>query len=177
MLNLRGKHIYLRALEPEDLDFLYRLENDTSIWEISGTQKPYSKALLKKYLSNVHLDIYEAKQLRLCICDTADQVIGLIDLFDFDPKNRRAGVGLVIESPKNRGKGFGKEALQLVCDYAFSQLSLRQLYANILEENKASIELFKKVGFDFVGNKKAWIFSGGTFKNELLFQKLNHEQS
>lgn len=177
MVNLKGKQLYLRALEPEDLEFLYRLENDTSIWEISGTQKPYSKAILKKYLSNAHLDIYEVKQLRLCICNSNDEVIGLIDLFDFDPKNRRAGVGMVIESPKNRGKGFGKEALQLLCDYAFDQLNLRQVYANILEDNKASISLFEKVGFELVGNKKEWIFAKGKFKNELLFQKLNHEQS
>ena len=43
MLNLKGEQVYLRALEPTDLDFLYKLENDTSVWEVSGTLKPYSK--------------------------------------------------------------------------------------------------------------------------------------
>ena len=135
MLTLKGEHIYLRALEPTDLDFLYQLENDTSIWEISGTLRPYSKKVLRLYLENAHRDIYEVKQLRLCICDKDDQCIGLIDVFDFDPKNRRAGIGIVIANPDNRNKGIGAEALDLLCDYAFSVLDLHQLYANILEEN------------------------------------------
>ena len=106
MQHLKGNQVYLRALEPEDLEFLYRLENDTTIWEISGTQKPYSKATLKKYLANAHLDVFEVKQLRLGICSSKDNsLLGLIDLFDFDPKNKRAGVGLIIQSDKNRGKG------------------------------------------------------------------------
>ncbi len=175
MLKLKGKNLFLRALEPEDLEFLYRLENDTSIWEISGTQKPYSKSTLKKYLANAHMDIYEVKQLRLCICDTSSNVIGLIDLFDFDPKNQRAGIGLVIASPEDRGKGHGREALQLLCDYAFQHLNVHQLYANILEENKVSVQLFEKLGFERVGIKKEWIFSGRKFKNELLYQKIHCE--
>ena len=84
MLKLKGERIYLRAIEPNDLDFLYQLENDTGIWEISGTMVPYAKHILELYLQNAYKDIYEAKQLRLCICDTEDNVIGLVDLFDFD---------------------------------------------------------------------------------------------
>ena len=59
MLKLEGKHIYLRALEPSDLDFLYQLENNTNNWEISGTITPYSKAVLEFYLENAHRDIYD----------------------------------------------------------------------------------------------------------------------
>jgi diamine N-acetyltransferase len=172
MLTLKGEHIYLRALEPTDLDFLYQLENDTSIWEISGTLRPYSKKVLRLYLENAHRDIYEVKQLRLCICNTNDQCIGLIDVFDFDPKNRRAGIGIVIANPENRNKGVGAEALDLLCDYAFSVLDLHQLYANILEENTNSIHLFEKLGFERIGVKKEWIRTSSGFKNEIMFQKI-----
>lgn len=172
MLTLKGEHIYLRALEPTDLDFLYQLENDTSIWEISGTLRPYSKKVLRLYLENAHRDIYEVKQLRLCICDTNDHCIGLIDVFDFDPKNRRAGIGIVIANPENRNKGMGAEALDLLCDYAFSVLDLHQLYANILEENTSSIHLFEKLGFESIGVKKEWIRTSKGFKNEIMFQKI-----
>ena len=65
MQTLQGKHISLRALEPEDLEFLFQIENNESFWEVSHTQTPFSKFLLKQYLENAHLDIYEAKQLRL----------------------------------------------------------------------------------------------------------------
>lgn len=172
MLNLVGKHIYLRAIEPQDLEFLYELENDTAIWEISGTTSPYSKQVLKLYLDNAHRDIYDVKQLRLCICQSDGKVVGLIDLFDFDPKNHRAGVGIIVLSTADRNKGIGTEAISLLCDYSFSTLQLKQLYANILEDNLSSIHLFEKLGFQLVGLKKDWIYSDETYKNELLYQKI-----
>jgi len=173
MVSLSGNHIDLRALEPEDLEFLYELENNTAIWEISGTVAPYAKHVLQEYLKNAHRDIYEVKQLRLGICKKSGQLIGLIDLFEFDPKNRRVGIGIVVLDEKNRNKGAGGEALDLVCEYAFKVLEVRQVYANVLEDNDNSIHLFKKQGFKLIGNKKDWILSGGRFKDELLFQKLN----
>ncbi|MGB6153641.1 MAG: GNAT family protein [Pricia sp.] len=173
MLSLKGTHIKLRALEPDDLDFLYELENNTALWEISGTTVPYSRHILKQYLDNAHRDIYEVKQLRLCICDKSDAVIGLIDLFDFDPKNHRAGLGLVVLEGKNRNRGVGAEAIRLLTDYTFSTLALRQIYANVVADNEASIHLFRKLDFVEAGVKKDWIFSNGIYKDEILFQKLN----
>ncbi len=173
MVSLQGKIVKLRALEKEDLDFLFTLENNPSVWEISGTITPYSRDVLTLYLDNAHRDIYDVKQLRLVICTLDDEAIGLVDLFDFDPKNRRAGIGVIINDEGNRNGGAGTESLQILCQYAFSTLQLRQLYANILEENERSLHLFKKLGFELVGTKKDWIFNEGRFKNELLFQKIN----
>ncbi|MCG2461086.1 GNAT family N-acetyltransferase [Flavobacteriaceae bacterium F89] len=172
MLKLKGRLCYLRALEPQDLDFLYEIENDAAVWEISGTTTPYSKHILRQYLDNAHKDIYEAKQLRLVISDNEDRPIGLVDMFDFDPKNHRAGLGVIILAEGDRNKGIGSEAISLMIDYAFSILDLRQVYANVMEENAASIHLFTKLGFSRVGTKKHWIFYNGEFKNEILFQKL-----
>lgn len=174
MLNLKGEYIFLRAIESKDLDFLYQLENNTAIWEISGTTTPYSKHVLEQYLANAYRDIYDVKQLRLCICTLDNIVIGLIDLFDFDPKNKRAGVGIIISDSENQNKGFGGEAISLLNDYAFSILDLKQVYANITEDNLASIHLFEKMGFKAVGVKKDWIFHNGTYKNEILYQKINN---
>lgn len=173
MLNLKGESIYLRALEAEDLDFLFLTENDMSIWEISGTTTPYSKHVLQLYLNNAHKDIYEVKQLRLCICTNDHSQIGFIDLFDFDPSNLRAGMGIVITDKSERNKGVATQAIELLCTYAFSVLGLRQLYANVLEDNLSSVHVFRKMGFDEVGVKKDWIRSVAGFKNEILFQKLN----
>ncbi|WP_367279649.1 GNAT family N-acetyltransferase [Ulvibacterium sp.] len=169
---LRGKHIYLRTLEPEDLEFLYRLENNPEVWEISGTLIPYSKHVLKRYLENAHRDIYDVKQLRLCICTTNDVVIGFVDLFDFDPKNRRAGIGIIVVADE-QNKGVGSETLELLCDYAFSVLDVRQLYANVTTDNERSLHLFSKMGFQQVGIKKDWIYCNGRYMDEALLQKIN----
>ena len=170
MVTLKGEHIYLRALEPEDLDFVYLIENDEQIWEMSTTQTPYSRFLIKQYLENVHQDIYEAKQLRLAVCSYDEGVLGLIDLFDFNPTHNRAGVGILIAEEEHRGKGYGKEALSLIINYGKTHLRLHQLYANISEDNLTSIELFKKLGFKKIGIKKEWNLVDGKYKDELLYQ-------
>ena len=172
-MSLKGEQIYLRALEPADLDFLYALENNPEIWEISGTTAPYSKHVLELYLENAHKDIYEVKQLRLCICNLKGVILGLIDFFDFDPKNLRVGMGIIVSSKVNRNKGVGAEAIAILTNYAFLVLGMRQVYVNVLEENAPSIHLFSKLGFEKVGIKKDWIYSNGAFKNEILFQKIN----
>jgi diamine N-acetyltransferase len=170
-MTLKGKNIYLRALEPEDLDFIYALENNESIWEVSNTQTPYSRFLIRQYLENAHQDIYEAKQLRLAIChNETEETLGLIDIFDFDPKNNRAGVGILIGSQAYRSKGTGSEALELVIKYSFQQLQVHQLYANIGSDNEISLQLFTKFGFQKIGIKKDWNKVNNDYKDELLFQ-------
>ncbi len=172
MYSLNGEKVFLRALEPSDLDFLYQLENNVAIWEISGTTTPYSRQILQLYLNNAHRDIYDVKQLRLCVCTSDDQVVGLIDLYDFDPKNKRAGIGIIILENENRNLGYGAEALELLCRYARVTLEIHQLYCSILDDNSPSIRLFEKSGFSKVGLKRDWIVSNGKFKNEILFQKI-----
>lgn len=171
MQTLHGNSIYLRALEPEDLEFLYAIENNEAIWEVSNTITPYSRFLLRHYLENAQQDIFETKQLRLAICLSADdRALGLIDLFDFDPLNRRAGVGIIIKNENERSKGYGKEALELVVNYALQHLQLHQLYANIGEENAASSTLFTTFGFQKIGVKKDWNSRNGKFFDEGLYQ-------
>lgn len=169
-MTLTDKKIKLRALEPEDLEFLYQIENNESFWEVSHTQKPFSKFILRQYLENAHLDIYESKQLRLLIEEeSTKKQIGMIDLFDFNPQHKRAGIGILIH-PDFQKKGYATEALALLIKYAFSHLQVHQLYANITSDNSKSLSLFKKHNFKEIGIKRDWILSEGKFKDEVLFQ-------
>nr|WP_297307532.1 GNAT family N-acetyltransferase [uncultured Flavobacterium sp.] len=171
MKKLQGNLCYLRALEPEDLDFVFQVENDESLWEVSHTQVPFSKFVIRQYLENAHLDIYEAKQLRLVIVSNETNLaVGLIDLFDFDPKNERVGMGIVISSSENRKLGYGNEAVKLLIDYVFNYLNVYQIYVNISTDNSASIKLFSNFGFEKIGVKKSWNKVGDIRKDEALFQ-------
>ena len=170
MKTLKGTHINLRALEPEDLDFLYQIENNESFWQVSHTNTPFSKYILKQYLENAHLDIFEAKQLRLLIEEKLTRKqIGMIDLFDFNPIHKRAGIGILIH-PKFQKNGFASEALSNLISYCFSHLNLHQLYANISSDNIKSISLFTKRHFKEAGIKKDWNLLNGKFTDEVLFQ-------
>jgi diamine N-acetyltransferase len=169
MLTLKGKQVYLRALEPEDLELIYIIENDESVWEVSQTQTPYSRFLIKQYLENCHKDIYEVKQLRLMIVTNSEEPVGFVDLFDFDPKNDKVGLGVLVLDHA-RGKKYGQEALKLLIEYAFKNLYVHQIYANVLEDNLGSIKLFEKLNFVKSGVKKDWVLEGNQYKNEYLFQ-------
>lgn len=167
---LLGSKLCLRPIEPEDLDFLYPIENNETFWEVSHTQTPFSRYVLKQYLENAHLDIYETKQFRFIIEERSDKKqVGMIDLFDFNPQHKRAGVGILIH-PYYQNRGFASEALSILIDYGFSYLNLHQLYANISSDNNKSLALFTKHNFTKVGIKKDWILVKGKYKDEILFQ-------
>lgn len=168
---LKGAIISLRALEPTDLKLIYDWENDPKVWEVSHTLAPFSKFVLTQYLETQHLDIYTSKQLRLVAIDENKSPIGLIDLFDFDPKHKRAGIGILIDA-NERGKGFAKAALRLLHDYCFNHLDLHQVYANIGAGNSKSLSLFEGLGYSKIGIKKDWIKSKDGFEDEVLYQKL-----
>lgn len=171
------KNINLRALEPEDLDCLYLWENNPEVWQVSNTHAPFSKYILRKYLENSHLDIYQTKQLRLIIELVHAQHVkplGAVDLFDFDPHHLRAGIGILIADKTDRRKGFGKKALKLLIDYCFSILKLHQLYCNITVDNQISLELFQKMGFSIIGLKKDWIKTPDGWLDEYILQLINH---
>ena len=168
---LKGQNINMRALEPSDLELLYDWENDSSIWKVSQTITPYSKHILAKFLENAHLDIFTTKQLRLMIVKDGLS-IGTIELFDYDPVNSRAGIGILIAQENERRKGYAKEALKLMIEYAFKHLKINQLYCNISSSNKISLNLFSSLDFMLVGVKKKWNKTNEGWEDELLFQLL-----
>lgn len=172
---MTGKTVLLRAPEPEDLDILYQWENDTSIWYLSNTLVPFSKHILQEYILSANQDIYAAKQLRLMIVKIEDKkVIGSIDLFEFDPYNLHAGIGILIDE-QFRNQGYASEALEILLNYCFNILNLHQVYCNISSENNKSIALFEKAGFVRSGIKKEWIKLKGKWLDEYFFQLLNKD--
>ena len=171
---MKYNEISLRALEPEDLELLYGWENNVSYWTISNTIVPFSRYTLKRYLEDSHKSIYETGQVRLMIDHIADNAtIGTIDIFDFDPFHKRAGVGILIANEQYRRKGYATMALKCLIDYCFSTLMLHQLHCGILSNNGESIDLFKKVGFIQSGIKKEWIRSSDGYMDEYIFQMIN----
>ena len=171
MVNTNNKNITLRALEPSDIDFLFDIENDISLWKYSNRSTPYSRHLLLDYIKNSSKDIFESRQIKFAISDSKSIPLGFIDLYDFEPMHRRAAIGLVVDY-SNRSLGIGSISLDLIELYAKNQLFLNQLYANIASENKHSIDLFKKHKFIQTGKKTQWNFYDGNYHDEYIFQKI-----
>jgi len=145
---LVSAEIKLRTLKDADLDFLFSLENDKSLWAVSGTTEPFSLVQLANYISNAKQDIAIAEQFRFVI-DWQGKAIGCIDLYEYNFKKQNAGVGIVILKQYRR-KGFAKQSLTLLIKYAWEKLHLKQLHTGIFSDNKASLALFQSVGFEMV---------------------------
>ena len=173
MLKLENNIIRLRAIEPSDEELIFKWENKPAIWRVSNTQVPFSRYIIKQYVENSHQDIYQTKQLRLMI-DALDinETVGTIDLFDFDPFNLRAGLGIMIAEQKHRQNGYADNALGLFIDYIGEALGLHQLYCNISKDNTASLKLFEKHSFIICGEKKDWQKIPEGWLNEYILQRI-----
>ncbi|PLX05111.1 MAG: GNAT family N-acetyltransferase [Marinilabiliales bacterium] len=168
---LSNNKIRLRAPELSDLDIIFNIENDVELWHLSNTISPFSRFDLEQYLISLDKDIFKTGQLRLMIESSENEVVGIIDLFDFDPLNKRAGVGIIVLKEMQR-KGFAKGALELLIDYCENILQLHQIYCNIEVDNLSSINLFEQIGFIKVGIKKDWNRNKDNWTDELFLQKI-----
>lgn len=171
-----GQKVSLRALEPDDVELLYKWENNRSIWHLSNNITPLSHFTLEQYVLNAGQDIYATRQMRMMIDllnpENTPEAIGAIDLFEFEPAHQRAGVGILILEGF-RGKGYASESLELLINYAFDTLQLHQLFANISTGNTDSIRLFESKGFQFIGIKKEWNRIHNTWQDESMFQLIH----
>ena len=125
-MNLEGRTTRLRALEPGDIELMYAWENDTEIWGVSGTLAPFSRHTLERFIEEQQFDIFQTRQQRLIIETPEGLPVGALDLFDLDPVNLRAGVGILIHDTAQRGKGYAADAVETVCSYARDMLHLHQ---------------------------------------------------
>lgn len=169
---LKGENIYLRGVEIEDLSFIERVENNPENWLVSGTLIPFSKKSIEEYVLAIR-DLNSDKQCRFIISTIEeDESIGTIDLFEYDSINKRAGIGIIIEE-KHRKMGYGSEALNVLCDYAFSYLNLHQIWANIIDSNLASQNLFENNDFKKTAVKFQWIQTNGKWHDAYFYQRIN----
>lgn len=171
---LRNEHLLLRAAEPEDLEVMLALENEPEHWDVSNTTVPYSRYGLRRYLEETTYDIHADRELRLMMADPArpTETVGIISVTDISVRHLRGEVGLAVRKDCRR-QGYGRVALELLCDYMFEQLLFEQLYAYVPTDNEASLVLFKQAGFEPCGLLKRWLKRHAGSCDVLLLQRLN----
>ena len=152
--------VSLRAMEPEDLDTLYTLENDRTVWGVSATNVPYSRSVLIDYITSSKSDIYADGQVRLIVDNEEGETVGTVDLTNFDPKHRRAELGIAIKK-EFRGQGYGRNVIHL-----------HQIYAIVGCDNAGCLKLLKSFGFQGDICLKDWIFSGKEYGDAYFLQKI-----
>ena len=167
---LKDETMTLRAPEPEDLELMYAMENDTAMWSVGNATLPYSRYTLRAYLEQSRQDLVTERQARFVIELSNGECAGMVDLADYDPINGRAEVCIGLLG-KYRGKGIASHALRLLCRYAAGRIHLRQLYAYIPVWNTGSIGLFEKAGFCSTATLKEWIREKDGYSDVVIVQK------
>lgn len=161
--------VRLRAMEPEDLDALYRIENDRDVWDVGENNVPYSRYILHDYIANASADIYADKQVRMVVENEKGQLVGVADVVNFCPSHARAEVSIVI-CREHRKKGYARTAIRQIMEYALRTLHLHQLYAVVREDNMPSLNLFSSLGFKSKMVLDDWLFDGKDYHNAVVMQ-------
>lgn len=170
---LSGDKLNLKALEPEDLSEMVRIENDTSFWDTTCTNVPYSRYFLRRFIEETSGDIYRDGQLRLTAVEKeSGKTVAFVDLNNFDPRNMHAEIGILV-FPEYQHRGYGTEVLAMLEDYAYRQILIHTLYGIAARYNIASLRLFRKAGYRECGILTDWLARPqGEFEDAVVFQKV-----
>ena len=166
---LKSNKIKLRAVEPEDLDLMYLIENDTELWPCGQTSVPFSHYALKQFIEESTNDFFRDRQLRLVIETTDGISVGFVDLQRYDPLHHRAEVGIVVV-PEQQRQGNATESLRLLAQYVSNHLGIHQLYALVPESNTASVALFHKCGYKKTATLQDWLNTPAGWQSVIVFQ-------
>lgn len=163
------KGVILRAVEPHDVELMYLWENDADVWRVSGTTEPLSRERLMRFVEEQSYDIYATRQMRLII-EAEGVAVGALDIFDFDPRHLRFGVGILIYAAEHRRRGYACAAIEAVADYARVRLGVKQIWASIAADNDASVALFERCGFERCGVRRAWLRTPDGYIDQYEYQ-------
>ena len=146
------KAISLRNVLPADAAILLAWENNPENWEISDTERSFTKSEIKSFVNQPQsLTLNEQQRFIICL---ENKPIGCIDLFEYDKVNNKAGVGILIANKADRNNGYATTALNLLINKCRNELNIVHLFCNIFKENTASIRLFENCGFQFVDEQQ-----------------------
>lgn len=191
-MNIEGRIVRLRAVEPADIDRMYLWENDASVWEVSGTLVPFSRHTLQRFLDEQAYDLLQTRQQRLIIevpetdgrTDGGQEAmqdgqigqpmraVGALDLFELDMLHRRVGIGILIYAAADRSHGYARDAVETVCRHAREVLGLHQVWCHVGASNAASLRLFAACGFRETGRKRDWLRTPEGWQDEVLLQRI-----
>ncbi|MDE6309286.1 MAG: GNAT family N-acetyltransferase [Muribaculaceae bacterium] len=168
---LSNDFIRLRAIEPTDIDAIFRWENDSRLWSTGSAVAPFSRKQVWDYVSNYTADPYASGELRLMIVDAkSGDPLGMIDITNFDPVNRRGQVGIMVDIAHQR-LGVARNALELLAEYARDRLGMHQLWAIIPAENIASRALFEQNGYAIEGHLRSWLRVGREYRDAYFYHR------
>lgn len=169
-LKIDGKRIFIRKLKISDAKDLYENIKDKEVvkWTVN-IPRPYPKDGAVKFIRKTHYKTKKKKGYTFgIILKEQNKLIGAVDLININWKNKNAELGYWL-GKKYWNKGLMTEAVKLILKFAFEQLKLHKVYANLFEKNIGSKNVLEKSGFKLEGKFKEARFKHNKWQNELKY--------
>lgn len=168
---LKNTNIYLRGISLDDVNETYLAwMNDREVTKglVSGLF-PSSIQQLENYIKG---QLQQPFSAMFAICtNKEDKHIGNIKIDSFNWISGTCELGILIGDRSEWGKGYGKEACDLVINYAFEDLNLRKVTLVVFSNNPAAQRLYEKIGFQIEGSLKDHIFVEGSYYDKIYMSK------
>ncbi len=171
---LKNGFILLRAIEEKDAQLLWKLINDPTIEHYTlGGNYPVGEHEQRQWIANYH---NSDRLIRFIVEVEGGAAIGMVMLTGIDWKNRSAHIGYKcdLNSPDRR-KGDMKLAVSALLDYAFNELNLHRIEAEMLEYNTASQNMARAMGMVQEGRRRRCVFRSGAYHDVLVMGLLEDE--
>lgn len=161
--------LHLRMVKESDIPALFEMKSDPDTTSRYGAKPHLDQTQTAEWVRILFEDYKERTTLFWCITlNESDTPIGSFTLWNMDLNSFRAELGYELNSRYWR-KGIMGEALDVLLDWAFSEMGLNRIEACPLRENTSSVRMLEKLGFELEGNLKERIFFDGEFKDQLYF--------
>lgn len=158
---LKGERIGLRPPERANLDAYLSWINDLDILQFILRVRPVSRAEEEEWFSNLSKRpddlIFEIASLE------GGAPIGSCGLHRINSSNRSAELGILIGDKSLWGRGYGREAMGLLCGYGFDVLNLNRIGLSVYEYNARGVRCYERLGFRHEGRRRAARFWNGRY--------------
>lgn len=156
----------------DDAVAICRLKNNKkAAFLLGGIHRQYSVEDIENWI-NFHNN--NPEEVLLVVEDTeARKLIGHVGLYKIDKVARKTEFGILIADDDSRGKGYGTKATSLMVDYAFNELGMHKVTAEVLSENAPSIAMFKKCGFSIDGCLRDDVYKNDRYYDVLTMSIIN----
>ena len=172
-MNIKGKHILLRAIEQTDLLLLQTWANDPEVqYMLGGWHFPTNMNDQQEWFQSISCN---SNNQRFIIENDQQEPIGMANLVNINFKDGNAEHGLLLDKAQ-QSKGYGKDVVFAIMKYAFNELRLNRLETTIIETNLPSLKLFlEKCSWKQEGILRNWYYRNGKFTNKIILGILKNE--
>lgn len=169
--------VFFCKINKEDMICIYKWFNDSEFLKFYDYMPPISQT--KEEVDKTFSDYEKSEESVVFAIKIKEnnQIIGIAGFDDIVKENKVATLFIGIGDKNIRGRGYGKEALNLLLEYGFNELDFYRIQLNVLEFNHAAIALYEKAGFKREGTFREFVLRDGKRYNLFLYGLLKYELS